>query len=95
MAAREIRNVLSDLDETGRGDVFQVDGLVLVQPHLRSPAGIPIFYIENEGLISLLEDVARPSGKGVRVLLAENVANPAAGEDLQSAAALPHPEGHL
>ena len=41
------------------------------------------------------EDVAGAAREGVGVLLAEDVAHAAARDDLQGAAALPHPERDL
>ena len=57
--------------------------LELVHPDLSCASGVPG------------EDVSGAARKSVRVLFPENVADSAARDDLQAAAALPHPERHF
>lgn len=60
---------------------------LMLRHGLAPPGETPELLLDVGVGVALREDV--------RVLLPEDVAHSAAGEDLQAAAALPHPEGDL
>ncbi len=74
---------LSEGHVLGQGDGGVVVLLVVVHPHLGRPPRV------------LCEHVSGSAGEGVGVLLAEDVADAGAGDDLEGAAALPHAERDL
>lgn len=77
------RHALSKWNVFGERHGGVIELLEVVHPDLGGAASVAC------------EDVATAPGERVGVLLPEDVTHPAAGDDFQAAAALPHSEGNF